>query len=308
MLAVDDLQWCDTGSLRCARLPAAPARGPAGAGRRPPCAPASRTTTRRCSPSSPEDPRPSSRAPRAAGAGGDRRAGPATGSAPTPHELFIAACHRTTSGNPLLLRQLLRALEADGRARPTPSHADTVQRHRLARRVEHGADAAAPGCPPTHRGGPRGRRAGRRRRAAGRRRAGRARRGRDRGRARGAGPGRGRPRRPPARRSSTRWSGDAVYRDLPAGERELAPRARRRAAARPRGRRPSRSPPTCSSRPARGDAGGGAGACARRPQHRRRPRRRRRAPRPTSQRALAEPPRAERAAAACCSSWAGSRP
>ncbi|GAA4262608.1 BTAD domain-containing putative transcriptional regulator [Dactylosporangium darangshiense] len=38
---------------------------------------------------------------------------------------FIAACHRTTSGNPLLLRQLLRALEASG-VRPTGAHAGTV--------------------------------------------------------------------------------------------------------------------------------------------------------------------------------------
>jgi DNA-binding SARP family transcriptional activator/tetratricopeptide (TPR) repeat protein len=38
---------------------------------------------------------------------------------------FIAACYRTTSGNPLLLRQLLRALQAET-VRPDASHADTV--------------------------------------------------------------------------------------------------------------------------------------------------------------------------------------
>ncbi len=38
---------------------------------------------------------------------------------------FVTACHQTTSGNPLLLRQLLRALEADG-IRPDRTHADTV--------------------------------------------------------------------------------------------------------------------------------------------------------------------------------------
>ncbi|MEU0554899.1 BTAD domain-containing putative transcriptional regulator [Dactylosporangium sp. NPDC006015] len=38
---------------------------------------------------------------------------------------FVDACHRTTSGNPLLLRQLLRALEANG-VRPTDAHAGTV--------------------------------------------------------------------------------------------------------------------------------------------------------------------------------------
>ncbi|MFG2045413.1 BTAD domain-containing putative transcriptional regulator [Dactylosporangium sp. NPDC048998] len=40
-------------------------------------------------------------------------------------DAFVAACHRTTSGNPLLLRQLLRALEASG-VRPTAAHAGTV--------------------------------------------------------------------------------------------------------------------------------------------------------------------------------------
>ncbi|WP_432843914.1 ATP-binding protein [Dactylosporangium sp. CA-092794] len=40
-------------------------------------------------------------------------------------DVFIAACHRTTSGNPLLLRQLLRALESSG-VRPTAAHAGTV--------------------------------------------------------------------------------------------------------------------------------------------------------------------------------------
>ncbi|GAA1770331.1 BTAD domain-containing putative transcriptional regulator [Luedemannella helvata] len=38
---------------------------------------------------------------------------------------FVTACHRTTSGNPLLLRQLLRALQAEA-VRPDSSHADTV--------------------------------------------------------------------------------------------------------------------------------------------------------------------------------------
>jgi DNA-binding SARP family transcriptional activator/DNA-binding NarL/FixJ family response regulator len=41
-------------------------------------------------------------------------------------DVFAAACFRTTSGNPLLLRQLLRALEAEG-VRPDASHADTVR-------------------------------------------------------------------------------------------------------------------------------------------------------------------------------------
>ncbi len=45
------------------------------------------------------------------------------GSSPAP--LFTAACHRTTSGNPLLLTQLLRALETDG-VHPDAAHADRV--------------------------------------------------------------------------------------------------------------------------------------------------------------------------------------
>ncbi|WP_180357553.1 BTAD domain-containing putative transcriptional regulator [Streptomyces sp. NP160] len=42
-----------------------------------------------------------------------------------PDPLFTRACQRSTGGNPLLLRQVLRALEADG-ARPDPAHADRV--------------------------------------------------------------------------------------------------------------------------------------------------------------------------------------
>jgi DNA-binding SARP family transcriptional activator/tetratricopeptide (TPR) repeat protein len=42
-----------------------------------------------------------------------------------PDPSFAAACHRTTSGNPLLLSQLLRALATQG-VRPDASHADTV--------------------------------------------------------------------------------------------------------------------------------------------------------------------------------------
>lgn len=41
-------------------------------------------------------------------------------------EAFVAACHRMTSGNPLLLRQLLRAL-ADQGVPPDTSHVDTVR-------------------------------------------------------------------------------------------------------------------------------------------------------------------------------------
>ncbi|WP_298517038.1 BTAD domain-containing putative transcriptional regulator [uncultured Nocardioides sp.] len=42
-----------------------------------------------------------------------------------PADLFTTACHQTTSGNPLLLNQLLRALAADG-VPPDAAHADRV--------------------------------------------------------------------------------------------------------------------------------------------------------------------------------------
>ncbi len=45
---------------------------------------------------------------------------------PGADEAFVKACFRTTAGNPLLLRQLLRALEAEG-VRPDSAHADTVR-------------------------------------------------------------------------------------------------------------------------------------------------------------------------------------
>ncbi len=43
-----------------------------------------------------------------------------------PERSFRDACHRTTGGNPLLVRQLLSALEADG-VRPDAAHADVVR-------------------------------------------------------------------------------------------------------------------------------------------------------------------------------------
>jgi tetratricopeptide (TPR) repeat protein len=41
-------------------------------------------------------------------------------------DAFVRTCHRTTSGNPLLLRQLVRALESEG-VPPDVVHADTVR-------------------------------------------------------------------------------------------------------------------------------------------------------------------------------------
>jgi DNA-binding SARP family transcriptional activator len=122
VLAVDDLQWCDSGSLRflaylARRLDSLPVL----------LVGTVRTGERHDS----ED----LLAEIYETAGSSVRPGPlseaSTGSlvrsrlgehaAPS----FVAACHRTTGGNPLLLRQLLRALEADG-VRPDASHTDTV--------------------------------------------------------------------------------------------------------------------------------------------------------------------------------------
>ena len=122
MIAVDDVQWCDTASLRflgylARRLRACPSCWSPPGGR------ASSTSTTSCS--------------RAHG-GARRGLGPARpltaegtaelvrGRLAGADEVFASACFRTTSGNPLLLRQLLRALEAEG-IRPDASHADTVR-------------------------------------------------------------------------------------------------------------------------------------------------------------------------------------
>ena len=51
-----------------------------------------------------------------------------------PDRDFCTACHRATGGNPLLLRELLTALAADG-VQPDASRADVVREHRPARRV-----------------------------------------------------------------------------------------------------------------------------------------------------------------------------
>lgn len=123
LLAVDDAQWCDAASLRflaylARRLDAVPvlvlatvrtgeehehqellaelAMEPAAVLVRP--APLSAEATARIV---------------------ERR----LGARPAP--LFASACYRATSGNPLLLRQLLRALEADA-VRPDAAHADLV--------------------------------------------------------------------------------------------------------------------------------------------------------------------------------------
>ena len=106
------------------RLPRQAARGAAASSSSSRCARASSIPTTRCSPSSPLDPsvtvlRPAPLSPEAAATLVRERLGEGA-------DTFVDACHRMTSGNPLLLRQLLRALEDEG-VRPDVSHVDTVR-------------------------------------------------------------------------------------------------------------------------------------------------------------------------------------
>jgi DNA-binding SARP family transcriptional activator/DNA-binding CsgD family transcriptional regulator len=123
VLCVDDLQWCDTGSLRFFAYLARRLEG----------MPVVLATTLRTGEDYEEaaliaevhnDPatvvmRPGPLSLEGVGDLVRNRLGA------DADQRFIAACHRTTSGNPLLLRQVLRALEAD-KIRPDASHADTV--------------------------------------------------------------------------------------------------------------------------------------------------------------------------------------
>jgi hypothetical protein len=123
MLAIDDIQWCDKASLRflaylARRLDAAPIlvigtvlTGEEHDGEEPLAELLHEPTAVVV--------RPLPLSPAATAEMVARRLGGPV--AP----LFAAACHRTTSGNPLLLRQLLRALETDG-VRPDAAHADLV--------------------------------------------------------------------------------------------------------------------------------------------------------------------------------------
>ena len=146
---------------------------------------------------------------------------------------FCEACHAATGGNPLLLRQLLRALEAE-RVEPVAAQRGGRARGRAARRVEHRARAARPAAGRRRRGRARRQRARRARRAARRRRAGGAR-----GAGRGGRDRRAGPRGDPAARPAARLRPPArARRGLPraaARRARAAPRARGAAAAR-RGR------------------------------------------------------------------------
>ncbi|MEU6261305.1 BTAD domain-containing putative transcriptional regulator [Streptomyces sp. NPDC047043] len=123
VLAVDDLQWCDSGSVRflaylAGRLEGLPvlivATLRTGEPQQGEELPGTLTT----------DPsvvriRPTPLT--AAGVAGLVR----QTLGEEPHEEFTAACHRATAGNPLLLRQLLRALHSRG-TRPDAAHSGEV--------------------------------------------------------------------------------------------------------------------------------------------------------------------------------------
>ncbi|MFC4150003.1 BTAD domain-containing putative transcriptional regulator [Micromonospora mangrovi] len=123
VLTVDDLQWCDTGSLRflaylVRRLEALPVLMVAALRTGEPHTDDALLTelahdeaTVRVRPAPLTAAGSADLVRRLLGESADAR--------------FVAACHRTTSGNPLLLRQLLHALQTEG-VRPDDTHADTV--------------------------------------------------------------------------------------------------------------------------------------------------------------------------------------
>lgn len=123
VLAVDDLHWCDTASLRFFSYLAHRLEG----------LPILVAATLRTGESHPDDallaelthdPNTLVIRPALLTLGGVTELVRARLGGPTDPD-FVKACHQTTSGNPLLLRQLLRALEADS-IRPDRAHADTV--------------------------------------------------------------------------------------------------------------------------------------------------------------------------------------
>ncbi|HYO39939.1 MAG TPA: BTAD domain-containing putative transcriptional regulator [Nocardioidaceae bacterium] len=123
VLVVDDVQWCDTASLRYLGYLAHRLEG----------LPVLVVATWRTGEQHADDdllheialgPGSVSVRPTPLSVPGTREV--VRGRLPGADEAFVGACYRTTSGNPLLLRQLLRALEAEG-VRPDASHADTVR-------------------------------------------------------------------------------------------------------------------------------------------------------------------------------------
>ena len=242
MLAIDDIQWSDRPSLRFVSYLAPPARRRPGTGRGDAAIRPTRARTPRCWPRSAptRSPNPSGR-DRSAKASVAELVRSRLGA--DAHATFVAACEQATGGNPLLLRQLLTALAADG-VQPTASSAAAVReigpravsRTVLLRLSRLPAEASG--------GGPRGRGAGGELRPA------------CRGGAHRPGRGRGRARRQHARAGRHPAAGTAARVRPPAGPRRgLRRPAVRRARAPAQPRRPG---------PARGARrrGGGRGAPA----------------------------------------------
>jgi DNA-binding SARP family transcriptional activator len=123
VLAVDDLQWCDAGSLRALAYIVRRLEG----------LPVLLATTLRTGEEYDEpqlihdlETDPATVAVQPAPLTGDGVANLVRARlGAEADDVFINACYRTTNGNPLLLRQLLRALEADG-VRPDATHVHTV--------------------------------------------------------------------------------------------------------------------------------------------------------------------------------------
>ncbi|MEZ0447378.1 BTAD domain-containing putative transcriptional regulator [Cellulomonas sp. ICMP 17802] len=123
VICVDDIQWCDSASLRYLAYLAKRLEG----------LPVLVVLALRTGEQHPDDAlladialdpsvtvlRPAPLSPEAAATLVQERLGEGA-------DQFVEACHRMTSGNPLLLRQLLRALADEG-VRPDVSHVDTVR-------------------------------------------------------------------------------------------------------------------------------------------------------------------------------------
>ena len=123
VIAVDDVQWCDTGSLRFLGYLTRRLEG----------VPVLLVSTHRTGELHPDDDlvheitaHPEVVAVHPGPLTSTGTAEMVRGRLTGADEAFVGACFRTTSGNPLLLRQLLRALEEEG-VKPDASHADTVR-------------------------------------------------------------------------------------------------------------------------------------------------------------------------------------